>query len=76
MLPMSENPNSELIHEIEAWCARHGVSHRRFGSLAVNDTALMTTLQRGRELRRATEAKVRDLLAGEPPQSDAQAAAE
>lgn len=74
MSPMSDNPNSDLIREIEAWCERYGKSHRAFGSLAVNDTALMTTLLRGRELRRATEAKVRAALAAAPP--DAAQAAE
>lgn len=55
-------PEQELIAEIEAYCAKNEITPTDFGRLAMNDTALVTTLRRGRELRSATRQKIRDYL--------------
>lgn len=54
----------DIIAEIEAICAAHGISHRRFGLIATNDAGLHSKLLRGRELRRATLSRVRATLDG------------
>jgi hypothetical protein len=55
-------PEQKLISEIEAYCAKHEITPTDFGRLAMNDTALVTTLRRGRELRSATRQKILDYL--------------
>ena len=53
----------DLIAEIDAYCARNSVTRSAFGSKAMGDPSLYIDLVAGRELRRATERKLRDLLA-------------
>jgi hypothetical protein len=61
---MSDIPHSELIREIEAFCAENGVTKTRFGRATTGDGSLVPDLYDGRELRRATLAKVRAFMSG------------
>jgi len=47
------------LQAVAAFCARHGIPESRFGRESVNDPALVLNMRRGRELRSATEARVR-----------------
>ena len=53
---------SELIKEIEAFCAKHSLSGRRFGELAVKDGAFWFKLNKGRDLRMSTVSRVREFM--------------
>jgi hypothetical protein len=46
--------------------ARTGMSAQAFGAQALNDTAFLTTLRRGREVRRKTRARVLQFMADNP----------
>jgi hypothetical protein len=52
----------ELLAEIEAACARVGMSVTEFGRMALNDAAYVNNLRLGRECKMATIAKVRDAI--------------
>jgi hypothetical protein len=52
----------DLLDEIEAFRAAHGVAESTFGRLAANDTRLIGQLRNGRELRRATVERVRRFM--------------
>jgi hypothetical protein len=52
----------ELLAEIEAVCARVGMSVTEFGRMALNDAAYVNNLRLGRECKMATIAKVRTAL--------------
>ena len=52
----------ELLAEIEAACARVGMSVPEFGRMALNAAAYVNNLRLGRECKMATIAKVRDAL--------------
>lgn len=56
-------PEATLIEKIEAFCERNAMTPTDFGRLALNDTALMTTLRAGRELRHRTRRRVEDFMA-------------
>ncbi|MFV1539438.1 MULTISPECIES: hypothetical protein [unclassified Phaeobacter] len=55
-------PHPDLLAKIEAHCRDAGVSETAFGKDAVKDPNLVRDLRSGRELRRATVAKVMDAL--------------
>jgi hypothetical protein len=48
----------DLVEKIERHLAKSGQPHWLFGRLALNDTQLYLQLLQGRELRRATRAKI------------------
>ncbi|PYJ10769.1 MAG: hypothetical protein DMF06_05030 [Verrucomicrobia bacterium] len=52
-----------LLADIEAFIETHGMSLTRFGREALNDIHLVVQLRAGRELRSATERKVRTYMA-------------
>jgi hypothetical protein len=56
----------QLLSKIHAYCKRHGISATAFGHLAVGDSALVTTLKRGRDLRVTTYSKIMKQLGTEP----------
>jgi hypothetical protein len=53
----------ELLAEIEAACARVGMSVTEFGRMSLNDAAYVNNLRLGRECKMATIAKVRASIA-------------
>jgi hypothetical protein len=61
----------ELLTEIEAFCAAHGVRESRFGRDALNDTEFVKNLRSGREPRRATVEKVRRFMLTYKPMKEA-----
>lgn len=64
----------DLLSEIEAFRKAHGFAKTVFGRKAANDTRLIDQLENGRELRRATVAKVRNFMltyAAKSPESEA-----
>ena len=54
---------SDLLREIELFCARHGMPPTRFGKLAMNDKAFVFALRAGRDVFTRTAAKVRRFMA-------------
>lgn len=52
----------ELLSDILAFCAKRGMPKSVFGREAVRDASLIPDLIGGRELRRATIAKVRAFM--------------
>lgn len=61
-----------LLQEIEAFCAKHGLSDWQFGELALRDKHLVrqmrgATGRRSRRLWPDTEARVRDFMATYAP---------
>ncbi|ATI56779.1 MAG: hypothetical protein NDI74_14855 [Sphingomonas sp.] len=52
-----------ILAETERFLAEHRVRPTTFGRRAVGDANLIDDLRAGRELRRATEAKVRAFMA-------------
>lgn len=57
----------DLISEIAAFCARHGMSKTRFGLLALNDKAFVGQIEGGRDCLRRTEEKVRQFMSSYVP---------
>lgn len=55
-------PTGRLLGRIEAYLARHGISARDFGEGAVNDTKLVYSMRKGRELRFATIRKIEEFM--------------
>ncbi len=53
----------ELLAEIRRFQKRHNMLDTQFGRRAINDPRLIADLQRGRELRPATAARVRGFMA-------------
>lgn len=51
-------PHRDLLDKIEAYCRETGVSETAFGKTAVHDPNLVRDIRGGRELRRATLAKI------------------
>ena len=52
----------DLLHEIEKFCQRNGMSETRFGELAMNDKPFVSQLKSGRDLRGSTAAKLREFM--------------
>ena len=66
----------DLLADIEAFCASHGVGFAAFGKEALRDPCFVGNLRNGRELRRDTIAAVRRyMVTGQPRQRDAEATA-
>lgn len=57
---MSER--EKLLHDIEAFIAKHDMPETVFGVSAMNDTALLTKLRRGRSVRIDTAEKLRRFM--------------
>jgi aspartate carbamoyltransferase catalytic subunit len=55
---------ADLLAEIEAFCARHGLSETRFGELALHDKPFVSQLRGGRDLRSSTVHRLREFMAG------------
>jgi len=56
--------DATILTEIETFRAAHGIAATAFGRRAIGDANLIANLEAGRELRRATEARVRSFMAG------------
>jgi hypothetical protein len=56
-----------LLADIDAFCAKHGMSASRFGELAVNDKAFVHQLRNGRRVWPETSAKVAGFIADYSP---------
>ena len=71
----------KLLAEIESFLERSGLEHTTFGTLAMNDTAFVTQMRRGRNVRIDTAERARDFMAAwkppkpRPKRAAAQAAA-
>lgn len=57
---MSNPIHTELLAEIEAYCQRHNLSRSNFGLRLMNDPCFVRDIEAGRELRRATIARLQD----------------
>ena len=53
---------TELLEQIDAYCELHGITPTDFGRDALNDSALVTTLKQGRELRSRTRRRITDFM--------------
>jgi len=60
-----------LLSQIEAFCARNGLSEWRFGELALNDRHFIRQLREGRDIRLSTAERVRVFIAGYSAQQEA-----
>ena len=54
--------HTDLLDEITSLMAATGLSKPDFGRAVLNDPRLVYDMEQGRELRRATEAKVREKM--------------
>lgn len=54
---------TDLLTDIKAFCVAKGLSHTRFGELALNDRPFVMNVENGRRLWPETEAKVRKFMA-------------
>ena len=52
----------KLLADVEAFLTRHDMNHTRFGKLALNDTAFVTRLRAGKDLRFDTADRVRAFM--------------
>lgn len=59
------NPRDDLLKEIKAFLKETGMSPSSFGYEAIGDRALMFTLDRGRDLKGSTIAKIRQYMIDE-----------
>lgn len=55
--------NGPILGEIEAFCARAGMTPTAFGRGALNDPALVINLRNGRRLWPETHSRIRDFMA-------------
>ncbi|TPE53058.1 hypothetical protein [Amaricoccus solimangrovi] len=62
--------NQELLSDIAAFCEREGMSKWAFGEQAVKDRRLVSDLEKGRELRGKTRARLLHFMAA-PATGDA-----
>lgn len=53
----------QLLLEIDAYLAEHGISQTQFGREALNDTAFVSRLRRGTDVRMETADRVRAFMA-------------
>lgn len=60
-----------LIRQIEAFCAAHGVSERQFGELSMNDGKLVAQIRSGRDLRYSTVQRITDFISEYAPEDRA-----
>ena len=59
---MSITLHPELLADIEAHCASHGLAKSAFGEAALGDPKLVFDVERGRELRRKTIGRIRHYM--------------
>lgn len=59
---MSTDDHSDILTGIERFIARHQLPPTTFGRKAIGDPNLIPNLRDGRELRRATEKRVRAFM--------------
>ena len=64
---MTAPVHSDLLAEIDRYLSRHGLSKTQFGYSLMGDPRLVTDLEKGRELRRSTEARLRQKMKNPPP---------
>ncbi len=53
----------DLLSQIEAFCARNGMSETRFGELALRDKPFVSQLRTGRDLRASTAERLQRFMA-------------
>ena len=53
----------QLLPDIHAFCEAHSLPITKFGELALNDTAFVHKLAKGRRVWPETEAKAREFMA-------------
>lgn len=63
--------DADILIGIERFIAEHDLPPATFGRKALGDANLIRNLREGRELRRATEARVRSFMAEYRPEADA-----
>ena len=56
--------STDLLKQIERYCAAHGISTSAFGRAAVGDARLVKELRGGRKLHRETHFRVIEFLRG------------
>ena len=59
------DPTTDLLVAIERFLTASGMSASAFGTLATGDPVLVYDLRNGRELRRATRARIRAFISAE-----------
>ena len=67
---MITNSNIALLHEIEAFCARHGISDTAFGRLASRDGHLVRNLRAGRSISLSRADRIRAFMGRYHPDRD------
>lgn len=55
-------PHEDLLADIDLLCEEKSLTASEFGVSALNDPSLVFDLRKGRELRRKTEAKVKETI--------------
>ncbi len=55
-----------LLGDVEGYLTRTGMSAQAFGRATVNDSGFVTTLRRGREVRRKTRERVLQFIQDHP----------
>jgi hypothetical protein len=63
---------TNLLPDILSFCETQSMPATRFGEMALNDTAFIHKLQKGRRVWPETEAKARDFMASYKPKAHAQ----
>lgn len=64
---MDTKPDTDpLLADVEAYLASTGMGAGHFGIASVNDSGFVTTLRRGREVRRKTRIRVLDFIKANP----------
>ena len=63
--------NEPLLAEIAIVCEQRGINKWTFGEQALNDRRLVLDLEKGRELRGRTMARLRNFMASHPATGDA-----
>ena len=59
------DPTSDILAAIEQFLRASGMSAKAFGDSAAGDPALVYEMRKGRELRRATRARIRAFISAE-----------
>ncbi len=62
---------SNLISEIETFCAKHSMSEWQFGEAVLNDRHFLRQLRTGRDLRMSTLERVQTFMREYSPQQSA-----
>lgn len=62
LLNMTEEQTTDLLADIEAFCAARGLADSAFGAEAMGDPSFVFDLRNGREPRRKTVQKARDYM--------------